>query len=109
VVVLLPLSIFRAPRIVSVWGFLIASYVFGVDVWMYGFLVTFDLWGSIGVLFGLFLGVVGIVPLGMIAAALHALWSIVAELAFGIAITYGARMFAFFLAGTLDRASAEGV
>jgi hypothetical protein len=86
---------------------LIASYVFGVDVWMYGFLVTFDLWGSIGVLFGLFLGVVGIVPLGMIAAALHALWPIVAELAFGMAITYGARMFAFFLAATLDRAAAE--
>ncbi len=107
VIVLLPLLIVRATRFIPVWGLFIASYVFGVDVWMYGFLVTFDLWGAGGVFAGLLLGVVGIVPLGIIAAALHALWSTVGELAFGIAITYGARMFAVFLAATLDRATEE--
>lgn len=34
VVVFLPLSILRATRFVPVWGFLIASYIFGVDAWM---------------------------------------------------------------------------
>jgi len=50
---------------------------------------------------------IGIVPLGMIAAALHSLWYVVAELTFGIAITYGTRMFSFYLAHTLDRAEAK--
>jgi hypothetical protein len=47
VVFLIPLSIFRATRIIAVWGFFIASYLFGLDVWMYGFLVTYDLWGVV--------------------------------------------------------------
>lgn len=36
----LPLSISRATRTVSIYGFFIASYLFGLCVWMYGFLVT---------------------------------------------------------------------
>lgn len=32
IVVLLPLSIFRATRIVSLWGFFVASYIFGLSV-----------------------------------------------------------------------------
>jgi hypothetical protein len=107
VVILLPLSVFRATRFVAVWGFFIASYIFGVDVWMYGFLVTYDLWGAGGILAGLVLGFVGVVPLGMIAAALNGLWPVVAELAFCIAVTYGSRMFSLFLANSLDRAAVE--
>lgn len=107
VVILLPLSIFRFTRIVSVWGFFIASYLFGAYVWMYGFFVTYNLWGAGGLLAGLFLGVVGVVPLGIIAAAFNGLWSIAAELAVLLVFTFGARMFALFLATSLDRAAIE--
>jgi hypothetical protein len=103
VLVLLPLSIFRATRIVAVWGFFVASYIFGVDVWMYGFLITYALWGAGGLLVGLILGIVGVVPLGMIASAVNGVWFVVFDLAFGVAITYGARVFSLFLANSLDR------
>jgi hypothetical protein len=107
VVFLLPLSLFRVTRIVSIWGFFIASYLFGLCVWMYGFLVTYDLWGGGGVFIGLVLGGVGIVPLGIIAAALKGLWFIVGDLVYGIALTYGARIFALYLASKADRVVEE--
>lgn len=102
IVILLPLSVFRVSRIVALWGFFIASYIFGLGVWMYGFLVTYQFWGGTGIFIGLLLGVVGVVPLGIIAAALHGIWYYVGELIFGVAITYGARVFALFLMKTLE-------
>ncbi len=106
-VIFLPLSIFRATRIVPIWGIFIASYVFGVYTWMFSFLVTFSLWGVGGVFVGLCLAGIGIFPLAIIAAALHALWSTVGNLAFGIVITCGTRIFSFYLATTLDRAAKQ--
>jgi hypothetical protein len=104
VAILLPLSAFRATRIVSVWGFLIASFVFGLDIWMYSFIITFSLWGPGGVIIGLCLVGIGIVPLALIAATTHLLWPTVGNIVFGISATYGARIFSFYLADTLDRA-----
>ena len=46
---------------------------------MYGFVVTYEIWGGGGVLIGLMLGIVGIVPLEIIAASWHSEWVIVAE------------------------------
>ena len=102
IVILIPLSLFRVSRIVALWGFFIASYIFGLGVWMYGFLVTYQFWGGTGIFIGLLLGVVGVVPLGIIAAALHGIWYYVGELIFGLAITYTARVFALFLVKTLE-------
>jgi len=107
-IILLPLSIFRATRIVSVWGFFIASYLFGVYTWMVSFLVTFSLWGAGGVIVGLSLAGVGIFPLAIIASATHALWSTAGDIIFAITITYGARLFSFYLATTFDRSEAKG-
>src|SRR5260370_36043537 len=46
IIVLLPLSLFRLTRVVSCWGFFLSSFLFGLGVWMYGLLVTYDLWGG---------------------------------------------------------------
>ena len=108
IIILLPLSMFRVTRVVALWGFFTASYIFGIGVWMYGFLVTYQLWGGTGIFIGLFLGLVGVVPLGIIAATLHGIWYYVGELIFGLALTYGARAFALFLAKTLARIIHEG-
>ena len=86
----------------SFGGFFIVSYIFGLGVWMYGFLVTYQFWGGTGTFIGLLLGVVGVVPLGIIAAALHGTWYYVGELIIGIAITYQARVFALFLMKPLE-------
>ena len=63
------------------------------------------MWGGIGVLFGLFLAGVGVVPLAIIAAAIAQLWQIVGSLAIGIAITFGARALATYLAQLIDKAT----
>lgn len=102
IVILLPLSLFRVTRAAALWGFFIASYIFGLGVWMYGFLVTYQLWGGTGIFIGLFLGVVGVVPLGIIASTLHGIWYYVGELILGLALTYAARAFALFLEKTLQ-------
>jgi hypothetical protein len=77
IVVLLPLSLFRRTRIVPACGFVIASHLFGLGMWMYGFLVTYDLWGGTGIFVGLLLGGIGVVPLAIIAAALKQMWTVV--------------------------------
>ena len=107
VFVFIPLALFRTTRIASVYGFYISSFVFGLCVWIYGFLITLQFWGVTGIIIGLVLGFVGVVPLGIIAAALHAEWTVVAELVFGLVLTYGARIIAFWLAVKVDRAEVE--
>lgn len=107
IVFLLPLAPFRETRIVPAYGLYVASFVFGVCVWVYGFAVTYEIWGGVGVFIGLILGIVGIVPLGIIAALSHAEWVVVAELIYGLVLTYGARAIALWLAAKIE-ADANG-
>jgi hypothetical protein len=107
IVFLLPLAPFRKTRIVPAYGLYVASFVFGVCVWMYGFTVTYQIWGGVGVFIGLILGIVGIVPLGIIAASLHSEWVIVAELVYGLALTYGARSIALWLLAKIEADAKE--
>ncbi len=97
IVLLLPLAPFRKTRIVPAYGLYVASFVFGACVWMYGFIVTYEIWGVGGVFTGLMLGIVGIVPLGIIAASWNSEWVVVAGLIIGLVLTYGARAIAFWL------------
>lgn len=107
IVLLLPLAPFRKTRIVPAYGLYVASFVFGVCVWVYGFMVTYEIWGGVGVFIGLMLGIVGIVPLGIIAAAWHFEWVIVAELIYGLVLTYGARAIALWLGVKIERYEME--
>ena len=97
IVLLISLVPFRKTRNVPAYGLYVASFVFGVCVWMYGFAVTYQIWGGVGIIIGLILGIVGIVPLGIIAACWHSEWTIVAELIYGLVLTYGARAIALWL------------
>jgi hypothetical protein len=103
VLIFMPAALFRKTRFASVYGFLISSYLFGVTTWVLGFLTTLQYWGAIGVFIGLFLGFVGIVPLGIMASAFHADWSSVVALIVGLFVTYGARTLSFALAASLER------
>ncbi len=55
------------------------------------------------------MGVVGIVPLGMLASAFHSDWSTIGMLALGLALTFGARMAASMVAKMVDRDEAGWV
>jgi hypothetical protein len=105
IVILLPLSIFKKTPVVAMWGFFLLSFLYGLDVWLLGLMVTYHLWGIAGVLIGLVISGVGVVPLGIVAAALHGLWQPVGELVQGVVITFLAYFYAVRLARKIDEAS----
>lgn len=107
VFVLLPLALFRSARRISAYGFFVSSVIFGVATWILGFLVTFEHWGATGLIAGFLLAGVGVVPLGMLASAFHAVWPQVGDLALGLVLTFGARAIAFSLTQRIDRDEAR--
>lgn len=102
-VILLPLALFSATRRISAYGFFVSSIVLALATWIFGFLVTLHYWDAFGVFVGIVMLGVGVVPIGMLAAALHADWFNVGQLALCLVITFGARMFAAMLATKIDR------
>jgi len=70
----------------------VSSYVYGLATWIYGLLVTLSLWGVVALVIGLFLGGVGVVPIGMLAAIFNGKWDIFFTLLVLIILTYGTRL-----------------
>lgn len=68
VVVLLPMALFRATRSAAGTGIFFSSYLFGLTTWFLGATVTFVTWGWVGLLIGLIIAGVGVVPIGILAA-----------------------------------------
>jgi len=54
-------ALLRQPRL--------SSHVFGVTVWMYGWLITNSVLGGVGLFVGLLLGAIGVAPVGIVASA----------------------------------------
>ncbi len=101
--VLMPLALIPKTRLIAVIGFVSSSYLFGVATWMYGLIVTYTLWGVGGVVAGLAIAGVGVVPFGIVAAAIDGLWPVAGELALGFALTFGLRFLAVYLAHLVDQ------
>ena len=99
---LLPLSLIHKARFVTATGFMISSYVFGIATWMLGLLITLQYWGVIGVIVGLAIVGVGVVPVGMLAAAINTSWTEVLILVIGLGFTFGARMLAIWIGEKYD-------
>lgn len=97
VFVLLPGALFRPTRGFAGLGFLIASFVFGAVLWTWSFIVTMVLWGVFGVIIGLLLAGVGIVPVALLAILFHGEWHRLEDLLLLIALTLGARFLAFWI------------
>ncbi|MBS1823493.1 MAG: hypothetical protein JST61_16230 [Acidobacteria bacterium] len=101
--VLLPLSAFKKTRTFAATSTMYVSLFLGLRLWMDGLLTTLAFWGVGGVVVGLFLAGVGVVPVGMLAALFHAEWARLFDLIIFTALTFGARYFAFWLAAKIDR------
>ena len=84
-------------------SYLLVSYVFGLTLWMYALIVAYALWGTVGIIIGLALMGVGVVPVAIVAALLHAEWYALGNLVFAIVLTFGTRALAAFLASKADR------
>lgn len=82
----------------------ISSYVYGLQTWITGLLVTLAIWGWGAVIIGLILGGVGVVPIGMLATAVHGHWSIFFVLLINVILTYGSRAIGMTLAESAEGA-----
>jgi len=68
ILILIPMSMFKSTRGNAGAGMYFASILFGLTTWFLGAAVSFAAWGWIGFLIGVFLGGVGVVPIGIAAA-----------------------------------------
>ena len=66
--VLVPMALFPNTRPQAGVGLFMASWLFGLTTWMLGAAVTFASFGWPGLLIGMFLLGVGVVPIGIFAA-----------------------------------------
>ncbi len=93
----LPLSIFRRTRAFAGGGIYLSSFVFGLTLWIWSLLVSYTLWGITGIVVGLLLGGIGVVPIAILASVFHGLWSMVGQLLLVTAITFGTRFLGIWI------------
>lgn len=87
-----PLGIFRLTRSFAGGALVFASYVFGLILWVYGAIATFLYWGWLGLIIGLVIVGVGVVPMGFLALALRFQWEWLANLGLLLASMVGSRL-----------------
>jgi hypothetical protein len=98
--VLLPLSLFQATRPLSTSGLVAASFVFAAATAMTAVVATQSHFGSVWTAVGLLGFIIGIVPVGMIAAITSADWLAVGLICGGIVLASSSRLFAAWLSNT---------
>lgn len=89
--VVLPLAVFRATRAFTGKVLRFFSYMLGLTTWIWGFSVTYLLWGGWAVAIGILLLGVGVVPLAFVAAGFEGWWLIVGQMALTIVLVFGTR------------------
>ncbi len=97
IIILLPLSIFRKIRSFSGSCMVFASYMFGVNVWFSGLLLTYVLWGGWAVFIGLFLMGIGVVPIAMLATLFKGMRLEFGSLILFTILTFGVRILGVYL------------
>ena len=73
--IVLPLALIRRTRGLAGLGLFIASYLFGVSLWVWAFLLTYTLWGRMALFIGLLLVGTGLVPIAMLATVFNGEWA----------------------------------
>jgi hypothetical protein len=88
---MLPIAQAKISKVGLLCMFLVSSYLLGMTTWLLGALITLQFWGTMGLVIGRCLGIVGVVPLGIVAATMNADWSVLAMIIVGVLVTYRAR------------------
>ena len=102
-----PLSLIPPARFTAANGFLIASIVFGVMIWVCGLGVTYEALGLGGVIIGLVFAGVGIVPVAMLAALLQGEWQALIGFVILLVLTFGLRALGLWVAKKVDERAAR--
>ncbi len=92
--VLLPLSILQKDKTNLIKGFYITSYIFGATTWTLSFVLAYTIWGLLGLVVGLFLFGVGVVPVAILATLFTGEWTMFLRLIILVLITYLTREYA---------------
>jgi hypothetical protein len=98
ILVLVPLGLFRKTRNFAGSCLYLVSFVFGITVWLEGLLDTYVLWGPFGVIVGLGLLGVGVVPVAMVLTLIKGMWPDLVELVVLVALTFGSRGLGLYFA-----------
>ena len=89
--VLLPLATYHKTQRFAASGLIQAASVFGLTLWVWALLLTYNLWGGGAVLVGVCLLGVGVVPMAMVATGLAKMWPTFGQLILLAVLTYGSR------------------
>ena len=107
--ILLPLSLFKRTRYFSASLLLVASFVFGLSLWIWALILTYYIWGIAAVFIGLFLLGVGVVPIAMLATLFNGMWPQLLELIVLTVLVFGVRAYSLYLANKVDQESLENL
>ena len=97
--VLLPLAVIPATRGFASSMYGLASFAFGVCLWLYALAFTYIEWGMVGVVIGVLVFGVGVVITGILAAIFSATWVVLWNIAFLFALFIVARILSAWLMG----------
>jgi hypothetical protein len=75
IVILIPLGFVKKIRGIVGAGFILASWYFGMLLWIASLITVYTFWGGIGVFIGFFFAAIGMIPEAFIAAILNTDWS----------------------------------
>lgn len=76
----------------------ICSYVFGILLWLFCLVVTYEFWGLFGVFMGAVLFGVGIFVTALVALVVHGDISSAGLILFSLVMIYGVRMLGYWIA-----------
>jgi len=107
VLVLVPLAIIPPTRGWSALGFVIASYLFGLLLWIWAMAFTYDVWGLGAVVIGLLIFGAGVVAVAMLAALIKGVWAVLGTFIFLLVLTLGTRAFGHWLGATYAQRAAR--
>ncbi len=99
--ILLPLDFIRKTRRLAGTATFYFSYIAGFTLWFYAALAAYYLWGFLGLIIGIFLAGVGVLPIAILASLFNSEWTILWNLLYLAALTYGSRILSIY---TLSKA-----
>ena len=86
---------------------LTASWILGAILWIYGAVATFTYWGLFGLIIGLLIIGVGVVPMGFLALALQSQWEWILNLGILLASVAISRIGGAFLIEAAERRKSD--
>src|SRR5437879_1918475 len=92
ILVLLPMAAFRRTRGYAAIGMLVVSYLFGAVAWLYSAGVTFALFSWVGLIVGLLVAGVGVVPMAFFGALFKGHGPLAWGVALAVILSLGTRV-----------------